>query len=84
MVTFLADWSGESMLLETTVKRVLDEFTETYFFKIDLDRYPDLATKLGVNYAPTTLVNSNGEWVDVFSGLMPRRRLVERLSEFCS
>lgn len=84
VLTFIADWSGESVLLETTIERVLDNFPNTYFYKIDLDRFPDLATRLGVSYAPTTLVNADGEWVDVIPGLLNRSKLVNRLSDYCS
>lgn len=79
VVIFTTEWSGESILLESVIHRIAEDFPDTQFFSIDIEEEEDLAYNLGVSHAPTTMVNCDGEWVDVFSGVMNRRRLIERL-----
>lgn len=47
--------------------------------KIDTDKYPNLATKYGIQALPTLVVFKNGQPIDRIEGVMQVNQLVQHL-----
>jgi thioredoxin 1 len=81
VIDFSAPWCGPCRMLEPVLGELAAELAGAVdFFKVDLDRSPQLALRFGVQAVPTLLFLRSGRVVDRQVGLLSKAALSERLS----
>lgn len=72
VVDFFATWCGPCKMLSPILDSVMEQYEGMVrFVKVDIDLYPDLAEKYGIQSVPTLLFFNGGELVRRESGFMP-------------
>jgi len=82
LVDFWADWCMPCKLFAP----VFEEMANTMdgkidFAKVDIDAYPDMAAKYGIESIPTIILFKNGEVVDRMIGLLSKEKLAQTLEK---
>lgn len=76
LVDFWAAWCGPCRLVAPEVKRVAEELAgRALVLKVDSDRHPELAARLGVQGIPNFMVFSRGARVFSQAGAVDHRQL---------
>jgi len=66
---FYADWCPTCRSYTPTFEKVAERLgPDVHFTKVNVDKMPDLAKRLGVTYVPTTIVAENGKEKNRFVG----------------
>tara|TARA_B100000745_G_C19935319_1_gene315059 strand:+ start:30 stop:356 length:327 start_codon:yes stop_codon:yes gene_type:complete len=61
-VDFYADWCGPCRTISPIIKELSEKYNDKMkFFKLDVDKSPDIATKFGVSGIPTLFIFKSGE-----------------------
>lgn len=63
MIDCFAVWCGPCKTIAPEVVKLSHKYTNTRFFKVDVDEVPDLAQELGVRAMPTFLLIKDGQKV---------------------
>jgi len=80
IVSFGAEWSGNTEMLSNMLQDLHHEFGEQVDVCLaDIDVYPDLADQYGISEVPTTLIFNNGEVADFFTGLLSKGRIRQKI-----
>jgi thioredoxin 1 len=80
LIDFYADWCGPCKMLAPTLKEVKSQLGQSIkVLKIDVDRNPSLAQKLGVQGVPTLMIYKNGALKWRQSGVLPAHQIVAQL-----
>ena len=80
LVDFFATWCGPCKMLSPVLEGVAEKMKDKVtIVKVDVDRRPDLAAKVGVMSVPTMIMFKNGRQVDAFSGYMPEANLMANI-----
>ena len=74
LVDFYADWCGPCKMLGT----ILEEM-DFPIFKINVDKFPELARKYGVMSIPTIILFDNGKEIKKNIGFLSKNELEEFL-----
>lgn len=69
MIKFSAVWCAPCKRIEPILQKLKSEFDMIKFFTIDVDEYPELASKYNVKCVPTLLVLKNGQEVNRVTGV---------------
>ena len=80
-IDFFASWCGPCQMLAPSIEKLADEHPEAKVIKIDIDAYPDLATRFSVQSIPTLFVIKNGKITSRQLGFMPYPALEKMLGE---
>lgn len=73
IVDFYADWCGPCKMMGS----VLEEITEFDVLKVNVDDFPNIATKYGVMSIPTLIKFNNGEEQKKLIGFKTKEELLE-------
>ena len=73
LVDFYADWCGPCKMLAP----ILEEINFIYVLKVNVDDFPDIATKYGVMSIPTLIKFENNEEVKKVIGFKTKDELEE-------
>ncbi len=83
LVDLWAEWCAPCHIIAPHLNRIADEYAgRVLVYKLDVDRYPEIAMQYGVQSIPTVLFFYNGEIKDAIVGAVPYqviRQKVENL-----
>jgi thioredoxin 1 len=82
LVDFWADWCGPCKMIAPIVEELAAEYDgKLKVTKIDVDANPATAMKYGIRSIPTLLIFKAGRPVEQIVGALPKRSLVEKISQ---
>lgn len=82
VIVFGAEWSGNSAMMDSMMERLSKEFTTgVHFYKVDLEKQPEISTFFGVHSVPTMVMLKDGEVVEFIEGFVPARKVREKIKE---
>ncbi len=73
LIDFYADWCGPCKMLG----QVLEEIDEIDILKVNVDEYPEIATKYGVMSIPTLIYIENGKEKTKNIGFIPKEEIIK-------
>jgi thioredoxin len=80
LVDFYATWCGPCQMMAPILEQTGMYFkNRLQIVKIDTDKYPNLASKYGIQALPTLVVFKNGQPIDRIEGVMQVNQLVQHL-----
>lgn len=79
LVDFFADWCGPCRLLAPTIEQLASENPNVKFSKINVDAYPELASRHGVMSIPTLLFFKDGVLKDTSVGVVSKAVIEKKL-----
>lgn len=82
LVDFYATWCGPCKALAPVLKQVKESVkNEASIIKIDIDKNPNLATKLNVRGVPTLILYKNGKSIWRQSGVVSKELIIAKIKE---
>jgi thioredoxin len=85
LVDFWAEWCGPCKMVSPVLEEIADEHKgKLTIAKLNVDENPDVAMRYGVMSIPTLALFIGGVEKKRLIGAMPKRNIVNELSEFIS
>jgi thioredoxin 1 len=82
LVDFWAPWCGPCRMIAPIVEELAAENSGALkVAKINIDDSPNTAASFGVSSIPTLMIFKNGEVVDRFVGVQPKKRLQDAIDQ---
>lgn len=73
IVDFSAVWCGPCRMMEPVLENTASEYGDKFnFYKVDIDRNEELASKFSIMYVPTFVILKNGVEVSRKSGYIEK------------
>ncbi|MDD4224589.1 MAG: thioredoxin [Candidatus Cloacimonetes bacterium] len=79
VVDFWAAWCGPCRMIAPTIEQLAQEHPEVTFGKLNVDEYPQLASRHGVMSIPMLLFFVDGELKDNSIGAVPKAVIEKKL-----
>lgn len=85
IVDFYASWCGPCKMLAPVLEKIKIRYADSLKVeKIDIDKYPDIASKYEIMSVPTLMFFAGEELVRRETGFLPEEKLVEIIEkDFC-
>ncbi|RHZ52932.1 hypothetical protein CDV55_104043 [Aspergillus turcosus] len=71
LVDAYAEWCGPCKAIAPKVELFSNQYANVKFFKVDVDKVPDVAQELGVSSMPSFYLFQGGDYVDKVVGANP-------------
>lgn len=81
LVDFFATWCGPCKMLAPVLDEVEKEAENVKILKVDVDKFPELASKFNVMSIPTLVLLKNEEVVKISNGFMPKPAVLKFIDE---
>jgi len=82
LVDFWAPWCGPCRMITPIVEELAAENVGAVeVAKINIDDNPKVAATYGVSSIPTLMIFKNGEVIDRFVGVQPKKRLQDAINQ---
>jgi len=82
LVDFWATWCGPCRMIAPVVEELAAENIDSVkVCKLNIDDSPNIAAGYGVSSIPTLMIFKNGQVVERFVGVQPKKRLQEALEQ---
>lgn len=76
LLDFWATWCGPCKLLAPVIDEIAEEYDNNLkVCKVNVDEYPDLAIRFGIDSIPTLLYFKNGKLENKLIGYCPKERI---------
>lgn len=82
LVDFWAHWCGPCKMQPPVLEELEKEYTtaELQIIKVNVDEYPEIASRYGIQSIPTILILKNGQLVKQIVGVHTKPQLKQELS----
>ncbi|MGI6787725.1 MAG: thioredoxin [Acholeplasmataceae bacterium] len=77
LVDFFATWCGPCQMIMPVLDQIAGELDYVKIYKVDIDKYRDLAIDFQVRGVPTLILFKDGKVVDQASGYRPKAKIVD-------
>jgi len=77
LLYFTANWCGPCRAFSPVADKVLSQFSDVDYLKVDVDYSPELTQKYYVTSVPTIVLERGGVLVDRRSGMMSESDLIK-------
>lgn len=84
LIDFWAEWCPPCHILSPIIEELATEYTEVGFGKVDVEKYPDVASYYGVINLPTLLLFYRGKAVDFIVGAVPKEYIEVKIRKLLS
>jgi len=82
LVDFWAAWCGPCKIIAPIVEEIANELSgKMKVGKVDVDNNPTISMQYGIRSIPTLLVFKGGAVVEQIIGAVPKKNLLEKLSQ---
>jgi len=82
VISFTAEWTANGLILDDFYEKLAQDYHNTiYFFRIDIDESPEYADKFRIHSVPTTLIFREKEIIDRFEGVLPKKKIEQKLDK---
>lgn len=83
LIDFHAEWCGPCKMMAPAIQQAKQRLgSRAKVLKIDVDRNPDLAQKLGIQGVPTLMIYRQGQLQWRQSGVLSAEQLVRQVEAF--
>lgn len=79
IVVFFTEWAGSVEILRGFMDRIQETYSDVEVHWINIEEQRNLSIELGISAIPSTILFKNREVVDHISGVIPRRKIEERI-----
>ncbi|QTE21267.1 thioredoxin [Polaribacter cellanae] len=81
LLDFYAEWCGPCQTLLPTIHKLADELKdEITIKKVNVDEYPEIASKFGIRNIPTLIFFKDGQATDRHIGLINESNLRDKIN----
>lgn len=77
VVDFYATWCGPCMMLAPILEEVANSRAGYNIMKVDVDKNPNIASKLNIDTIPTLCIYKDGKLINKRIGYMSKNELVD-------
>ncbi len=83
LIDFYADWCAPCKMMPPILKEVSQKLGDQIrIIKIDVDKNPQLSTKLNIQGVPTLAIYKGGEMKSRQSGVVPAHQLIPIIQQY--
>lgn len=82
VVQYYATWCGPCKMLKPVLDQLSTEWTDTPFYRVDIDQFRDQSIEAGIRSVPTVVVYKDGEEVDRQSGYQPKAKIESWIGQY--
>ncbi|MBS4028423.1 MAG: thioredoxin [Ignavibacteriales bacterium] len=83
LVDFWAEWCGPCRMIAPVVEELAKEYDgKLKVAKVDVDSNPKISMDFSIRSIPTLMIFKDGKAVDQIIGAVPKRTLVDKVSQY--
>lgn len=77
LVDFYADWCAPCKALSPIIEEVSTEFNNINFYKLNIDKTPEIATRYGIMSIPAVYIFDKGNIINKSIGLVDKDTIIK-------